>query len=309
MHEQQQAPAAGDVRNCQSCGGGDVARVTVHINDLVKAPESYVDGFPTVLWNRLVARIEKDHEFLYRVGRHTPEEVRVEFAGRILHEAIGFLTLIAKNPGVGFSPSPLVDIGWHNFILYTNEYASWCQATAGRFIHHSPFDEEGVDYGSGHSVRTVDVLRASGWRVDDMLWMSSTLTCDMRVAGNYDCGPCDSGAGYDCGSTHSTEPSANNGNCGSSSCSDACGGGGDDIAMTTVECSCRPIDAGDATEVAIVTANNGNCGTSSCSDACGGGDDIALLTRPVITANDGNCGGQGSGDACGGGQDGGSDGN
>lgn len=246
-----------------------------------RAAESYVPGISAALWDRLVARIEKDHEFLYRVGRNASDEVRTEFAGRILHEAIGFLTLIAKNPGVGFSPSPLVDIGWHNFILYTNEYAAWCEANAGRFIHHSPFDEEGVDYGTGHTVRTVDVLRASGWPVDDMLWMSATLTCDMRVKNGYDCGPCDTGPGYECGSTHTT---------------------GDDRRDTVHIHSPRRT-------MGRVTANNGNCGSSSCSDACGGGDDIVMLTRSIISANDGNCGGQDSGDACGGGQDGGSDGN
>ncbi|WP_207424848.1 glycine-rich domain-containing protein [Desertivirga brevis] len=32
----------------------------------------------------------------------------------------------------------ILDEMWHNFILFTREYAAFCQANFGRFVHHQP---------------------------------------------------------------------------------------------------------------------------------------------------------------------------
>lgn len=48
--------------------------------------------------------------------------------------------MCADYPAVGFSPSKMVDIGWHTFLLYTEAYADFCRKIAGRFIHHYPRD-------------------------------------------------------------------------------------------------------------------------------------------------------------------------
>src|SRR5580698_10382462 len=65
-------------------------------------------------------------------------------ARKILDGALGFLFLCAKKEG-NFSPSPEVDIGWHAFLMYTMDYAEFCERVAGYFIHHCPTDEEGVE--------------------------------------------------------------------------------------------------------------------------------------------------------------------
>ncbi|WP_214110362.1 hypothetical protein [Acrocarpospora catenulata] len=44
-------------------------------------------------------------------------------------------------PGVGLAPSERVDIGWHTFLMYTRDYAAFCQTVAGRIIHHQPDDD------------------------------------------------------------------------------------------------------------------------------------------------------------------------
>lgn len=36
------------------------------------------------------------------------------------------------------APSPIVDEPWHTFILFTREYAAYCDELAGRMIHHAP---------------------------------------------------------------------------------------------------------------------------------------------------------------------------
>lgn len=35
-------------------------------------------------------------------------------------------------------PSQVVDVAWHDFILFTKEYESFCKKAFGRFLHHHP---------------------------------------------------------------------------------------------------------------------------------------------------------------------------
>lgn len=121
------------------------------------------------LWERLVNRIIKDEDNMER-----------PLAERIMDQALGFLRLTGDNPSKGYSPSPMVDIGWHTFILYTREYAAFCQKIAGRFIHHEPSDVPGVDYGTGHIARTVSALREGGFAVDGMLWTTTACCRDCQ---------------------------------------------------------------------------------------------------------------------------------
>lgn len=100
-------------------------------------------------------------------------------AGRVVDQTLGFLRLVAESPGESFSPSAMVDKGWHAFILYTKDYAQYCDKAAGRFIHHNPFDEEGVEYGTDNVMRTVAAMRSHDLHVDDPLWApSDKADCD-----------------------------------------------------------------------------------------------------------------------------------
>ena len=73
------------------------------------------------LWERLVERLVKD------------EDMERNLAERVMNEALGFLNLLANEPNTPYSPSATVDLGWHTFILYTREYAAFCNRIAGRF--------------------------------------------------------------------------------------------------------------------------------------------------------------------------------
>lgn len=42
-------------------------------------------------------------------------------------------------------PSRVVDTAWHEFILHTQAYQTWCQAAFGRMLHHSPAEVLGKD--------------------------------------------------------------------------------------------------------------------------------------------------------------------
>lgn len=112
------------------------------------------------LWNRLVNRIIKD------------EQLDRQFAERIMDQALGFLQLCAVEPDEAYGPSPLVDIGWHTFILYTREYAEFCNRVAGFFIHHVPTDNESEGSSLGHGLETASAMRAHGIAADADLWPS-----------------------------------------------------------------------------------------------------------------------------------------
>jgi hypothetical protein len=141
------------------------------------------------LWNRLVGRIVKD------------KSMDRSLAERIMDQALAFLALCAADRKGGYSPSPLVDIGWHTFILYTRAYAAFGEKMGG-FIHHEPSDVEGVDYGTGQIARTVAALKSHGIAVDEPLWVNTGHDC----CGGIDCSSpkvtanahhdCDSGGSY-----------------------------------------------------------------------------------------------------------------
>lgn len=117
-------------------------------------------------WDRLVASIVKDEQ---------DRGMTLSLAERIMDQTLAFLVLQAKglSQGVSYSPSPLVDIGWHKIITYTVVYKALCDKLGG-FIHHNPFDVPGVDYSArrrGGIARTVVGLRALDLTVDEPLWV------------------------------------------------------------------------------------------------------------------------------------------
>lgn len=148
------------------------------------------------LWDRLVDRIVKD------------ESVERPLAERIMDQALGFLRLVSIDPTTSYSPSPLVDIGWHTFILYTREYALFCDRVAGFFIHHAPSDIPGKDYGTGRAISTVEALRRHGLTVDEMLWdgAANCTGCDK-------CNNCCSGRNHCTGGGNGGNITANRADC------------------------------------------------------------------------------------------------
>lgn len=135
------------------------------------------------LKQRLIGRIVED------------ENLSEELALRILDQALGFLKLASIEPEGHYSPSPLVDIGWHTFILYTRSYDAFCRAlTGGRFIHHEPTDEEGVENLSSGPAATMQAMLRNGIIVDEPLWAYFNSGDCTSSDGDGDqsckCGPC-----------------------------------------------------------------------------------------------------------------------
>jgi hypothetical protein len=124
---------------------------------------------PESLFDRLVRAIQNDHE------------VTRVLAERILDQALVFLGACASEPEDLLVPSSLVDIGWHTFILYTKDYAAFCDQVAGRFIHHVPDDSpdapERIGKPADERARTLDAIDRAGYLVDPDLWMFSSAKC------------------------------------------------------------------------------------------------------------------------------------
>lgn len=96
------------------------------------------------------------------------------------------------------SPSHLVDIGWHAFILHTREYAAFCQRVAERFIHHAPTDGGPHDIGDPHAVLhdTINAIKSSGFAVDPELWGPCASPGSSSDKGGGKCHQCYAGC-YD----------------------------------------------------------------------------------------------------------------
>lgn len=142
---------------------------------IIKSGLTHLSLIDANLQTRLVGRIMKD------------EGLPKDIATRILDQAIGFLRLAAAQPNAHYSPSKLVDIGWHTFILYTRSYDRFCrQLTGGRFIHHEPTDNPLTPNLSKGPAATAAAMRAAGLAVDDELWIH---TCES------DCSDCSAGDG------------------------------------------------------------------------------------------------------------------
>jgi hypothetical protein len=58
----------------------------------------------------------------------------------LLIEVVKFMYLVSVFD-IKLSPSLIVDLGWHEFILFTKAYQRFCNQEMGRFIHHVPDDD------------------------------------------------------------------------------------------------------------------------------------------------------------------------
>ncbi|HWU05287.1 MAG TPA: hypothetical protein VN520_02585 [Streptomyces sp.] len=107
-------------------------------------------------------------------------------------QALAFVATAATS-SVPMMPSDDVDHAFHAFILHTKEYADFCHAHAGRFIHHNPRPG-----GKGRPFDAVTAsaraMKAAGFQVFDDLW-----TVNGQNAAQCDS---DDGRPYGAASTH-----------------------------------------------------------------------------------------------------------
>ena len=71
------------------------------------------------------------------------ERIRTRTASRRFVEMLKFLDVCAC-ADMAVSPPARVDGAWHCFILFTRDYAAYCNERFGRFIHHEPMESRDV---------------------------------------------------------------------------------------------------------------------------------------------------------------------
>jgi hypothetical protein len=63
--------------------------------------------------------------------------ISAEMAAELFNDTKRFLYLCADS-NVPMSPPPAIDECWHLFILFTKDYARFCEQYFGVFLHHRP---------------------------------------------------------------------------------------------------------------------------------------------------------------------------
>jgi len=92
----------------------------------------------------------------------------------LLLEVIKFLILIAKS-NESLTPSYIVDLAWHELILFTRTYDNFCQAYFARFIHHNPNDDKSVN--QVQYFRTLALYEEYFGNINHDYWNSSYNSC------------------------------------------------------------------------------------------------------------------------------------
>lgn len=113
------------------------------------------------------------------VMQHDGEtEARAEL---IVDQAVAYYGTLATAT-VPMMPSDDVDKGVHAFILHTKAFAEFCDAHAGRFLHHNPAPAP-VEGGRplGRITSTAHAMKAAGFMVFDDVWTvdgTNAAQCD-----------------------------------------------------------------------------------------------------------------------------------
>jgi len=150
-------------------------------------------------------------------------------------------------------PSQAVDDAWHEFILFTRQYDSFCRGAFGRFLHHTPAEAMSAPTQASAGIRRAWRLACAREKINpqkpDRLPRLFAMDASLLLAGGFiyqlDCmaaqknglgsGFCAShiGCGSGCGGGCSGDSGSSDGDGGSSGgdggsgCSGGCGGGGD----------------------------------------------------------------------------------
>lgn len=180
----------------------------MEIIDISHEAVSTADEF--ALPNIGLLAVAEANAFIENQGfKDVPADVRTEIESRLvendnldaseaklaLDNSLIFLTALAENPGIRLSPSESVDLAWHHLILFTADYAEYCEDIAGRFLHHRPTRKgERRDELALSASATFDFLVDKGFEPDASVWVTKSTDCDGSCDGGGSCsGRCDGG--------------------------------------------------------------------------------------------------------------------
>lgn len=125
----------------------------------------------------VVARYMKDEGLTEEIAREHERELK------------RFLALCAMNPSAHYGMRGPIDEIWHTFIMFTREYAQFCEHVSGRFIHHVPETGKGESRSAdGYLLFLNDYQKVFGQPAPPQYWPRPALT--LANDGCTGCGTC-----------------------------------------------------------------------------------------------------------------------
>jgi len=114
-----------------------------------------------------------------------------EKTNELFDEMKKFMYLCATNDAAMAPPEDIDEI-WHNFILFTGDYADYCQNKVGFFLHHQPLTQ--AQRAQSDGIMIENTLRAAKLALGDDI--SEKYWSFQKIPGS--CGPGTCGASTNC---------------------------------------------------------------------------------------------------------------
>ena len=102
-------------------------------------------------------------------------------ATALVVEMVKFLSLVGHSKEF-LTPSLIVDMAWHEFILFTRAYDKFCQQQFGRFIHHQPEDNKTIN--QQRYYRTLELYYKTFGDINSLFWTNNYNPCGSCEAGS-----------------------------------------------------------------------------------------------------------------------------
>ncbi len=102
----------------------------------------------------------KNRDVVARIARD--RGCNIEQAEEIFADVLRFLFMAAQKSAEigGTIPSPVIDEGWHAFVLFTDDYALFCKKYFGTFLHHAPHRADEQKYTREVLLPSIDAMHA-----------------------------------------------------------------------------------------------------------------------------------------------------
>ena len=110
---------------------------------------------------------------------------------QLFHDTKLFLFICGVNTDRGYVPPKAIDNGWHEFLLYTEDYANFCDRYFGRFLHHRPYQPEAPINIRDGALKTLTKARevagdelSDNWLANELLEFASCGSCGCDACGD-----------------------------------------------------------------------------------------------------------------------------
>ena len=124
----------------------------------VSIDPALIEQAMTYPFDAIVERYELEEGVPHVIAREHEREVK------------RYLLLCAVNPTANYGMKGPVDKLWHTFLLFTVDYAHFCETIAGRFIHHVPASAQSRSRSGAYELFLADYAATFGEPAPVHLW-------------------------------------------------------------------------------------------------------------------------------------------